>query len=660
MKDERRWLVRRKSCPKVPVSPLSTKPIDYETPHGKVDDTPDAWRRRWTEPAIYSTYEGAISYWDGRPGDVIGPTFVLHHHGELEPTTRWVILDWDKVIVDGVLDEEVRIFIESIGSYTSYSQSKRGLHTVIRVTNCPAFANNIGKPVGDGHSVDVLCANPVAVTGIPFEEYTGEVVTIDYAELEAFPFFKYKKPTGAHVERPEWWDEDPIESVPDHLTKHIPQMEVAPAIEGQGGSQVLFAAACYLGRNGIIGREAEALLRCVPANPKFDDDQIQRTIECAFNRVTEDDEFGVPTPEFDILPGPSKAKPEEPPPPIEEVDPEDREKLFGYNFLTADELLAKEIKLEWLIERAFVGEGTLFIGGDQKTFKTGLAMDLLVSLSTGAPFLNHFQVNETKRSVMFTAEIGEVKAQLLLRSILQSRGSTRAPGLDIVNEVPQFSFNRTSGQIIGKAIERVDRYLRTRKPEVAVFDPLYLAILGGEAGDMYGMGAIIDCIVKACNKYGVWAIFCHHSKKKNQETEFQPMRLNDFYGVGPAQYARQWMLVSHSEPFRNGVANIFATIGGSTQSREDVYEIRIDEGVSDELADRRWDVTVDGKEESAELTPALILDELDGHPKGLTSANLAFALDKVPQKKQIETLLRVLVREGRVIMNGNKFAIGDL
>lgn len=625
--------------------------MGYETPPGKIDSAADSWRRRWTVPEVYASYEAALSYWDGH-GDVIkGLTFVLHHHGDTEPRERLVILDWDHAILGGVMDSEVQAYLELFQTYTSYSQSRTGAHTVLKVSNCPAFGNLIHRPVG-GCTVDVLCTNPVAVTGIPVEGFNLPVASIDYEELNGLPFFEYKPPLGQHTERPEWWDSDPLDSVPDGLKHHIPYMEQTPAIEGQGGSLVLFAAACHLARNGVVGREAEVLLRCVPAEPKFDDAQIQRVAECAFARVSADGEFDVPTPEFDILPG-APAKEEE-----SEDGEEDREKLFGYNFLTANELLAKDLKLEYLVEGAFVVEGTLFIGGDQKTFKTGLAADLLVSLATEEPFLGRFPVKERRRCAMFTAEIGEVKAQLLLRAVAQSKGHQRIPGLDIVNEVPRFGVNRNAG-VTGDAIKRLGLFLKTRRPEVVVFDPLYLAIIGGDAADMYGMGLVIDEMVKLCNKFGVWAIFCHHSKKTTSETEFRPMKLSDFYGTGPSQYARQWLLVAHSEPFRNGVANLFLTLGGSTQSREDVYSIKIDEGVTDEIADRRWDVIFDEEAECEEptLTHERVVDELSGHPKGMTEAQLVVMLAADRQKTKLKQIIRDLIRAGRVDMRGSKYEL---
>jgi hypothetical protein len=638
------------------MSPYETRPSDYAPPVGEADLYKDHWKLRWSTESVLANYATARSFLD-RHEDAEGLTFVLHHFGDHKPRDRFIILDWDKVIKAGELDGEVRTYVELFGGYTALSRSKRGLHTVLTVTDCPAFGNLIGQPVGAA-KVDVLCSNPTALTGQPFEGHGGEPTVITYDEFKDLPFFEYRKPGGRNTEQPEWWTADPLDGVPDDLQHLVPAMEIAPAIEGQGGSQVLFAAACELARHGVTGREAEALLRCVPAQPPFDDAQIQRTAECAFTRVTNDGEFGVPTPEFEIIEGgPSEPQPE---PEVDE-DGVDREKEFGYNFLTASELLSKDLKLEYLVDQAFVDHGSLFIGGDQKTFKTGLAVDLLISLATGTPFLNHFAVNEKRTGAIFTAEIGEVKAQILLKSILHSKGNPDLEHLDVVNEVPKFGTER-GGKVGGDALLRLPKFLRKRKPQVAVFDPLYLSVVGGEAADMYGMGAVIDKIVEICKKHNCWAVFCHHSKKKNQDTEFQPMRLSDFYGTGPAQYARQWLLVSHAQQFAQGRAHLYATIGGSTQSREDVYEVKIDEGVTDELADRRWDVSVTATGEdgpTGPITDEAILEELEGAPKGLNAKDLAFMLNAEGQSKMLENRLRNLTKDGRLSMVARKFILNN-
>lgn len=650
MLDRKRWLVRPEG--KQPRSAFEKRPVEYEPPSGETDLYSGHWAKRWATPSVLATYEKASSY-ISRHSDMEGLTYVVHHFGEHQPTTREIVLDWDKAIKDGKIDSEVQAYVDLFGSYTSYSRSRTGLHTILRVTDCPAFGNLIGRPVG-GAKVDVLCANPVAVTGNPLEGFDCEVVTISYEELQGLPFFEYRKPGGRSVDRPEWWAENPLDAVPEHLKGHVGQMEMAPAIEGQGGSQVLFAAACYLARHGIVGREAEVLLRCVPAIPPFDDAQIVRTIECAVTRVSDDGEFNVPTPEFEVIEG---AGPSEP---IVKVKPE-KIPDDGFESYSVAELVDLNPQLTYLVDKCLVGEGAAFIGGRDKTFKTGIAMDLAISLWTGKPFLGHFEVFEQRSSVFFTAEIGLARANTLVRAICSARGvdPRQVDSPRIVNGVPSFAKNKRGGD--SPDLTKIKRYFDKRAPHVAVFDPLYFAMGGASAGDLYEIGEILRSVTTVCQEYGVWPIFCHHARKDSSK-DFEPMDLNDFYGTGVGAFARQWILLAHAEPFRNGVAKLYANIGGSSQGALGVSEIEIDEGHEDEISNRRWDVTVkdhEADEFGGKITTDAILESLEGHEKGLSSKELAFTLDAERQIKLLESRLRDLTKDGKIKMINRKFSLNE-
>lgn len=597
MTDRRTWAVRFQNDGKQPRSPFSTRPIEYEP---KTDEEhADAWLRRWNDRSILGTYEQALSCLN-RHDRAVGLTHVVHHWGEHEPATRLIVLDYDDAIQEGKLDATVRGHVELWQTYTTFSGSKTGLHVWLLVKNCPAFRNQLVVPVSDGVTVDILCCNPVAATGEVFEDYK-DLMTVDWADLELFPLFVYKPPTKEH-EVPEWWTDDPIEAVPTPLVHLIPTMEAVPAIEGQGGSKVLFAAACELLRHGVTGREAEALLRCVPAVPEFPPEQIQRTLECAFQHVQSDGDFGVlaePCSEFDVLDDDAGETSKNP--------WDEREKRYGFRVYSAAELDGLDLTMDYAVDGAFVGEGALYVGGREKSFKTGITTDLMYSLTTQTPFLNYFDVNRLWRGAFFTAETGLVKTQIMLRAIAHSRGRRLADleNLDISDNVPKFDFNKHTGQFVNKtAIAKLKLYIKERQPDVAVIDPLYFAIGAASVGDMYEVGKILREISDFLTDHGVWPILCHHSKK-DSNAEFEPMTLNDFYGSGVGAHARQWILMSHAEPYneREGVARLFANIGGSTQGARGVYNVTVHEGRADMLMDRTWDV---------ETTP---MDEAVNAPK---------------------------------------------
>lgn len=631
-------------APKQPKSALESKPVDYEVPPDASDDTPSAWKWRWCCEPILAPFSVAKSFLD-RHGDYEGLSFVVHHFGDLAKKTRLVCYDFDKAISeDGIVDPEVEALVEMLDSYTEFSRSGRGLHVFVEVTNCPAF-KNVGSAKVGNCKVDVLCSNAVAVTGRPFGEFK-QVGQIDWETFQAFPFFIYKIPTDSHEQRPEWWSADPIDDV---LPKHeflIPQMELVEAVEGQGGSKVLFAAACELARHGITGREAEPLLRCVPAKPPFSAKEIKRVIECAYNDVVDTDEFDVAgvDNEFQVLEAPKK-------------------RSYGFLPIPIRELAKMDLRIEWLAEGAITAEGSIFIGGREKCFKTAIAADLLVSLATQTPFLNKFPVPISKRSVMFTAEIGLGRAQTAVQSICKSKGVSmeHVYGMDIVDSVPSFAINPKTGDydpLTKKALDGLQFYFEDFKPEIAVFDPLYFAMGGASVGDMYEIGRVLRKISEICKAHSVQPIFCHHARK-NGDKDFKPMDLGDLYGSGVSAFARQWILLAHAEPFQHGVAQLFATIGGSSQGSRGLWRIEIDEGEPDDIMDRSWNVTVEESDGNRNIPEEVIIDAFKTLDNGTTGdyrasrQELASYLAMTPES--IDGVLRSYIKSRRITKSGNKY-----
>ena len=653
--DAKRWMVRPTGG-KQSVSAHETRPIAYEPPEGDEDPNTSYWRWRWSVPSVLATYEQAKSYWDRHPNEVEGLTFVIHPFGQHEPRTRLICLDYDGAITDGQIDAEVRSLIELFDSYTEYSKSRKGLHLFLLVEDCPAFANCLRKSYGEC-SVDLLCSNAVNVTGDIYEGFS-ELRTVSYNEIVSLPFFEFKEPKGAYHERPEWWDEEPINDVPNHLRFLIPHMQMETAVEGEGGSLVLFAAACRLMRHGVVGREAEALLRMVPAVPPFPPCQIQRVVECAYNQTVHDDEFDDVTPEFEQFELPRESD--------EQTPEQDREGRYGFEYFTAKELHEKDLKLEFLVDGAFVGEGPMFIGGVQKSFKTCIAGDLALSLATKTPFLNHFTVLEQRSIVFFTAEIGLARAKQFFTAACQARDLSlgSVEGFDIVGQIPTFQvdkFDRTK-PANPETVLGLNRYFWDRKPQVAIFDPLYLALAGAAMSDMYEMGAVLDFIATLCKNHSVWPIFCHHAKKLQTE-EYRPMQLDDLYGSGIGAYTRQWILLSHAAPLKGGIATLYANIGGSSQGPRGIYEIQVDEGQPDELVDRTWKVTVeefsdDDEDHPTTVTAETVYDALHGgEDERMTVPQIAKALNQPKQKRKVEEHLRELIVQNRVKMVGGKFSV---
>ena len=494
-------------------------------------------------------------------------------------------------------------------------------------------------------------SNPVALTGRPFGEF-HEVAEITFGQLEGIfvdgkYVFTYKIPSDLQSDVPEWWSEDPLDDINPRHSNLVEKIGFAPCIQGQNGSGTMFAAACEVLRHGVTGREAEALLRTVPQEPEFSPKELQRIIECAYLNVLSRDEFATcgAANEFDIIPPP--------PPPPEEMK-------YGFWLVSLANLDEMDLPLIWLAEGALTAEGAIFFGGRQKTFKTGVAMDLAISSATGHPFLGRFPIPQLRRSVFFSAEIGRQRLKSLTKSICKAKGVDPrlvVKNLMLSDWIPQIAVSPNNQQLIDPIPMRmVEACFAGERPDLAFFDPLYFAMAGGSTSDMYAVASCLRQVTKVCQAYNVQPVFVHHAKK-DPSKEFQPMELGDLSGAGMAEFARQWFLMAHKEPFRNGVARLSANIGGSSQGSRGLWDLTIDEGIPDAIImERKWRVTMEEVDENGisgtEDAQAMILECIKFND-GATLDDLKAYVDV--DEKTLKRIVFEMGKAGSIQKIGRKF-----
>ncbi len=84
----------------------------------------------------------------------------------------------------------------------------------------------------------------------------------------------------------------------------------------------------------------------------------------------------------------------------------------------------------WLVEGLWADEGVGIVGGEPKSCKSFLALDLAVAVSSGRPCLRRFRVDNPGRVLLFAAEDALHVVRARLDGISQAAG-TRLEGLDI-------------------------------------------------------------------------------------------------------------------------------------------------------------------------------------------------------------------------------------
>jgi hypothetical protein len=629
---------------KRPTAPFEKKPEDWPdlTPSGTVAK----WPVSWNVPQAWGTLEQALAYMD-RHESARCLCFVTHNGDSAGVVLdRWYVVDVDDGIVDGKILPGVEHWLQQIpDAYVETSLSGTGLHIVFRVKSSRLFSK---KQQVDffGAKADIYCDGQTLLTGdtLPFLS-SDTIERIDEATfLSLLPGIEMEERGKADAIGGDWPNEDQTQVDPEYDHLRPLMTDHGAAIEGQGGSLKLFAAAANLAREGVPIEKTEALLRLLPAEPPFDTPQLRRTAQCAYQDVEAKGETGTG----------AKTRAA-----TEFTNVEVEQGIGGYHVWTADDLEASDQDLDYIVEGLFVDKAPLIVGGREKCFKTSLTMDLAISLATGKPFLGRFPIVQTRHVTFFTAEIGDAAGKLLVRRIRESKGieEGKIGPLNIVTTVPSFSvhkiFDKKTGlpELVASVPLEFRMYLDSVDTDVIVFDPLYFCLQGSEVGDMYAIGSVLKVITDLCKERNIWPIFCHHARK-DATKEYQPMELGDLYGAGVSAFARQWMLVAHSDAYRNGVATMVGRFGGSTQGDGGLWNLTIDEGIPDEIVDRRWEVKVlEDSDGSSDRIQKKIMETLEMFDDGAKVKDVALAInrgDKATRAILSEMSAKVYFRDSRV------------
>jgi hypothetical protein len=278
---------------------------------------------------------------------------------------------------------------------------------------------------------------------------------------------------------------------------------------------------------------------------------------------------------------------------------------YKLKFIDSATFDAADYSLEWLVRWCLVWGQPAIIGGDKKTLKTSISVDLAVSLASGTPFLglDKFAVRRRRRVGMLSGESGEAALRSTGRRVCAARGVDLA-GLEVLwgFELPQLA-NPAHVAAVTAGVE--DECL-----EVLIVDPAYLCLLSGSpdrdinAANIFHTGPLLLTLTRACKEAGCMLSILHHARKAVANS-FKPLGLEDLSYAGFQEWARQWILLSHREPYRpsTGDSKLWLSLGGSA-GHGGLYAVDVHEGVlREDFTGRVWEVTArdaEGVREEAE------------------------------------------------------------
>jgi hypothetical protein len=262
---------------------------------------------------------------------------------------------------------------------------------------------------------------------------------------------------------------------------------------------------------------------------------------------------------------------------------------FVFNPIWAADFAQANYTREWLVKGVLVKTQPCIIGGPKKSLKTSVLIDLMLSLGTGVPFLGHWEVPKSVRTVLISGESGEATLQETAKRVAEAKHIRWGDGdYGILCRLPQLGFEEDLAELTAGLLRN--------KVEAVIIDPLYLCLLAGldkNAANIFEMGPLLLSVAEACREGGAQALLCHHTKK-NLNAPYDPLDLEDLAYSGVAEFARQWLLLSRRILYvpGTGLHHLWLQYGGSF-GHGGLMGLDIEEGVlDDDFGGRQWKAEV--------------------------------------------------------------------
>ncbi|QEL20767.1 AAA family ATPase [Limnoglobus roseus] len=269
------------------------------------------------------------------------------------------------------------------------------------------------------------------------------------------------------------------------------------------------------------------------------------------------------------------------------AEPTAEPKKPRFEFLTDAEFVAGDYRQEFLITNVLAKGQPCGIGGPVKAMKTGLSVDMALSLGTGTPFLGTFAVTRAVTTVMVSGESGRATLLETRDRIMKAKGFPPAQPFGTLHwcfDVPRLSD--------AAAMAEFTEMLVARKPEVVILDPLYLKLGDVNAASMFETGDVLKNVGTKLIAAGITTVICHHANRSLDVGK--PMELQHLSHAGFSQFVGQYVLINRRKEYVKGTGRHELVVGiGGRDGYGGQYHVDIEEGVADEcFRSRVWDVRI--------------------------------------------------------------------
>lgn len=189
------------------------------------------------------------------------------------------------------------------------------------------------------------------------------------------------------------------------------------------------------------------------------------------------------------------------------------------------ELIDLEIHIDWLIEGILQRQGLMVLSGAPGAGKTQIALQLLIHMATGRPFLR-WNLGPPRKVCFFSMEMGPAELKYIQQQmdevLTDDERNLLKHNFMFIPLGHGIMFDSTADR------KRIEKMLTEQKPECTVFDSLSVTTMD-ELSDEKTAKRVMDYASVLRLQFDCSIIFIHHNRK-GQVNNKKPVGLADVYG----------------------------------------------------------------------------------------------------------------------------------
>ena len=181
----------------------------------------------------------------------------------------------------------------------------------------------------------------------------------------------------------------------------------------------------------------------------------------------------------------------------------------------------------WLIEGWWTDKSHGIVAGEPKSWKSTLAMDAAVSVSSGQPFLGKYPVHHPGPVIIVQNENADwiVKSRMAAISIHRGLGGSILPAagntwsITWPRPLPIYYINNQAFSMTNSEHRTMlEELIREVKPVLVIFDPLYL-MFDGDVNSAKDLNPALNWLLWLRNTYQLAIMLIHHWRKNQGSTK---------------------------------------------------------------------------------------------------------------------------------------------